>query len=245
MTIHWVTAFLDVPTESFDEALRFWSSAIGATPSPRRGDRDQFLTLDPAEGTASLRMQVHGGPARLHLDLHVDDLGAYRERALSLGAHVLDEPGHVIMRSPGGLVFCFVSGAGDEHLGAVLADPVPHRVDQLCIDVPHAGFEPEIEFWDALTGWGSGHTALPEFRSLEQPAHIPFRFLFQQLGEDDPRSEVHVHLDISCGGQSLAVRDAHAALGAKVGASHVHWTIMCDPAGLEYCVTNREPSGPS
>jgi hypothetical protein len=101
-------------------------------------------------------MQVHEGPARVHIDLHVDDLAAYRDRAVSLGARVLAEPGHVIMRSPGGLVFCFVPGSGEERLGALVSDPVPHRVDQLC-----------------------------------------------------------------------------------VGDSHVQWTIMHDPAGLEYCVTNR------
>lgn len=242
MTIHWVTAFIDVPADSFDHALRFWSAATETTPSARRGDREQFLTLEPADGTSSLRMQVHEGSARLHLDLHVADLAAYRDRAVSLGAEVLAEPGHVIMRSPGGLVFCFVPGSGEERLGALVPDPVPHRVDQLCVDIPHAAFDAEIEFWDSLTEWGSGRTTLPEFRSLNQPDHIPFRFLFQQLGVDDPRDAVHVHLDISCGGANHAVRDRHAALGASVGDSHVQWTIMHDPAGLEYCVTNRTPA---
>lgn len=241
MTIHWVTAFIDVPAASFDAALAFWAEATRTNPSARRGDRDQFLTLEPADGTAALRMQVHEGAARIHLDLHVDDLGGYRDRALALGARVLAEPGFAIMRSPGGLVFCLVGGTGDERLGPVMDEPVPHRLDQLCIDIPANTFEAEIAFWEALTGWGAGRTQLAEFRSLGQPPHIPYRFLFQKLGDDDARADVHVHLDISCGGKNHAVRDRHAALGAEVGETHVQWTIMRDPAGLDYCVTNREP----
>lgn len=241
MTIHWVSAFIDVPAESFDASVAFWAEATRTTPSARRGERDQFLTLEPADGTAALRMQVHQGAARMHMDLHVDGLGAYRDRAVAHGATVLEEPGHVIMASPGGLVFCLVDGTGDEHLGSLLDEPVPHRVDQLCIDIPAGAFESEIAFWDALTGWGTGRTQLAQFRSLDQPPHIPYRFLFQQLGDDDGRAAVHVHLDISCGGQNHPVRDRHADLGAEVGESQTHWTVMRDPAGLEYCVTNREP----
>ena len=241
MTIHWVAAFVDVPVDRFEASLAFWSQATATTSSARRGDRDQFLTLEPDDGSAPLWMQVHEGPARVHLDLHVDDVDAYRDRATSLGATVLAEPGFAIMASPGGLVFCLVTGTGDERLGPVLAEPVPHRVDQLCIDIPNPAFDAEIAFWASLTGWGTGQTQLPEFRSLDQPPHIPYRFLFQQLGADDGRTDVHVHLDISCGGQNHAVRDRHADLGAEIGESHVHWTVMRDPAGLEYCVTNREP----
>ena len=148
------------------------------------------------------------------------------------------------MRSPGGLVFCLVHGTGEEHLGGLLDRPAPHRIDQLCIDIPATSFESEIEFWTAFTGWGSGRTQLPEFPSLDQPAHIPYRFLFQRLGSDDPRTEVDVHLDISCGGGSHAVRDVHAALDAAVGDTHIEWTILTDPAGLPYCVTNRRPFAP-
>ena len=241
MTIHWVSAFIDVPADAFDASVAFWAEATATTPSARRGDRDQFLTLEPHDGNAPLWMQVHEGPARIHLDLHVDDVGGYRDRALALGATMLAEPGFAIMRSPGGLVFCVVSGTGDERLGPVLEEPVPHRVDQLCIDIPFGEFDGEIRFWESLTGWGAGQTALPEFRSLEQPEHIPYRFLFQRLNETDDRDDVHVHLDISCGGQNHAVRDVHERLGAHVEEAHVHWTVMRDPAGLPYCVTNRDP----
>ncbi|MEM7096094.1 MAG: VOC family protein [Actinomycetota bacterium] len=239
--IHWVTAFIDVPDDAFDRSAAFWTSMTETTLSELRGDRDQFVTLEPGTGVASLRMQKLGPAARLHLDFHTDDKPALRDRAIALGAELVAEPGHVVMRSPGGLTFCLVAGDGTEQLGAPIAAPAPHRVDQLCVDIPSADFEAEISFWTELTGWRSGKTQLPEFRSLEQPPRIPYRFLFQRLGEDDPRRHVDVHLDISCGEGRPAVTSAHADAGAEVLEEHDHWAIMRDPAGLVYCLTDRRP----
>ena len=52
MRVRWVWAFLDLPEEGFDEAVDYWSSATATVVSPRRGDREEFATLLPAEGSA-------------------------------------------------------------------------------------------------------------------------------------------------------------------------------------------------
>lgn len=242
MTVHWVTAFVDVAEEYADEATAFWRDVTGATLSARRGDREQWVTLIPDDGESALRMQrIEEGP-RVHIDLHTDAPQAMRDRAMALGATVIEEPGHIIMGSPGGLVFCFVHGDGSERMGAPIDAAGPaHRVDQLSIDCPADAFDAELAFWAALTGWPPAPTMLPEFASLEQPGHIPFRFLFQRLGADDGRPSVHAHLDVSAGPHRRAVVDKHLAAGATLVDEFEHWTVLNDPAGLDYCITDRNP----
>ena len=65
----WIQVFLDVPRESFDDAVAFWSAVTGWEPSPRRGGDGQFVTLLPAAGSAYVKLQAVDGAAGVHLDL--------------------------------------------------------------------------------------------------------------------------------------------------------------------------------
>lgn len=243
--IRWITAFLDVPEVDFEVAAAFWTGVTDTVQSSARGDRGQFLTLVPAAGDPHLRMQRIGAQPRVHVDLHVDSIAAARDHAVRLGATVVEEPAHVIMCSPAGLVFCLV-GAGD---GATVAPPIgtpsPHRVDQLCVDVPYDRFEDEAAFWAALAGWPvEGSSRFPEFARLRGSERMPLCFLLQRLGPDDPRRSADVHLDISSGPSRRGVVERHRSLGAEVVADFERWTVMRDPAGLTYCVTSRPPERP-
>jgi Glyoxalase-like domain len=48
------------------------------------------------------------------------------------------------------------------------------------------------------------------------------------------------HLDAACSARDREVV-RHASLGARVVAEHDAWTVMADPAGLSYCLTDRSP----
>src|SRR4051812_7423425 len=105
--IRWTTAFLDLPPPAFDAGAAFWCATTGSTLSPARGSRGEFATLLPPDGDAYLRVQrLDDGPARVHLDLHVDDVDASAAQALALGATEVAQPGHVVLASPGGFPFC-------------------------------------------------------------------------------------------------------------------------------------------
>ncbi len=65
----WLQVFLDVPRDDLEDAVAFWSAVTGWTPSERRGEDGQFLTLLPAAGSAYLKVQAVDGPAGVHLDL--------------------------------------------------------------------------------------------------------------------------------------------------------------------------------
>ena len=54
----WIQIFLDTPADRFEDAVAFWAAVTGWTPSERRGEDDQFLTLQPAAGSSYVTVRV-------------------------------------------------------------------------------------------------------------------------------------------------------------------------------------------
>lgn len=240
--IKWLSAFIDLSADVFDKGAQFWLDATESALSPRRGDRDQFATLLPPSGDPYLRVQrTLDGSSGIHIDLHVESITDATAHAISIGAEQIADHGYSIMRTPGGLTFCFVS-AGTESTPVVVGDArYPNLTDQVCIDVPAAQFEAEIVFWASLTGWTPERSKLDEYAFFAQPAHLPLRVLIQQLGTDDGRTAATAHLDISAGDQFEMVAAEHRRQGAASVGDGPYWTTLTDPAGLPYCVTRRIP----
>lgn len=237
----WLSAFIDVPADPFEETVAFWAAVTGWSPSPRRGADDEFLTLDPGEGADDhLRMQrLASGSPRIHLDVHVPDPRAEADRAVALGATEVADAGYVVLESPGGLTFCLV--------GHPASRPAPPSrwpdlstslVDQVCLDVPPSSYDLETGFWQELLGWDRVGSSHPEFERLARPDGQALRVLLQRL--DDDAGPVRAHLDVACSSRDREVV-RHASLGARVVAEHEWWTVLEDPAGLRYCLTDRSP----
>jgi hypothetical protein len=238
----WVSAFLDFAPAHFDAGVAFWRAVTGYDVSPARGADGEFATLLPPQGDAHLRVQrLHDGEDRIHLDVHVTEPRAAADRAVELGAReVADDHGYVVMSSPGGLAFCFVSHSAS-------ARPVPstwpggHRsvLDQVCLDIPEASYDAERVFWAELTGWRQRPSPVrPEYSSLVRPADQPLRLLFQRLGE--PGGAARAHLDWSTTDRG-AETARHEERGAEVEGRHEWWTVLTDPVGRRYCITDRDP----
>lgn len=244
MDIRWTTAMLDVPLDTYPDTTRFWCAVTGSTMSARRGQGGEFQTLLPQEGEtdAFLRSQRHGeNAARVHLDLHVRDAAALRAalaEALRLGAVLTHDAGDVVvLASPGGAVFCLVDEPGPRRRPHPVAGAL---VDQVCLDVPASSFDTELAFWPALTGWHPTTTTPgADLVPLHRPPDLPLRLLLQRLG-DDPRTGVTAHLDLACADRA-ATTSGHVALGARVRGHGPRWTTLVDPAGLVYCLTDRDP----
>ncbi len=241
-TPYWVSAFLDLPADGFDRGVEFWQGVTGYTVSPPRGVDDEFATLVPPDGDDYLRVQrLADGPGRIHLDLHVDNPAVAAEAAVELGAHVLvrHESGYVVLRSPGGFTFCFVRHeASVRPRPAVWADGNRSQVDQVCLDLPPEQYDAELAFWQALTGWDLRDIGYSEFARLLPPDSLPLRWLVQRL--DDPGDAVVAHFDIGCDDRT-AETARHVALGATVVRVHGEWTVLTDPVGTAYCITDRKP----
>ncbi|HET6153192.1 MAG TPA: VOC family protein [Marmoricola sp.] len=222
MAITWLTAFVDVPAAPYAKSVAFWSAVTGSTLSPARGTAAEFATFLPPDGDPYLRIQrVDRGRGGVHLDLH--------------------DPDHefAIVTSPGGFVHCEVSGEESTR-------PVPRLwagghtslVDQITLDIPPAQYAEECAFWAARTGWDLHETRRPELRYLQRPEDQPLRILLQRLDEAD--GPARAHLDIATSDRALET-GRHRDLGAGVLRVRERWTVMTDPAGTPYCITERDP----
>jgi hypothetical protein len=238
--LQWLTAFVDLPADRFGAGSAFWQAVTNTELSEPRGDTGQFVTMVPPSGDAYLRAQRTEAGPRVHLDLHVDSTESWRVRAEGFGATLDVDLGHVIMRSPAGLTFCFVPSHDESERPAPAHPGLEHRLDQICIDVPADRFETEGRFWAELTGWDLRQSKLAEFASLAQPSTMPLRLLFQRLGLDDPGQVARAHLDVACGDRVDEVRRFHEELGAEFVSDGVVWTTMRDPGGMLYCLTKRQ-----
>lgn len=241
MTPFWYSGFLDLDAASYDAGLAFWRDVSGWSVSAARGEDGEFVTLEPEDGDALLRVQrLASGGSRIHLDVHVEDPRAAADRAVALGAREVADRGYVVLASPGGYPFCFVAHPASRPAPPA-AWPGGHRslVDQVCLDIPAGLYDREEAFWRELTG--SGVEASPrhaEFRWLTPAEGHGARVLLQRL--DEPSGEVRAHLDLSCTDRRAEV-ERHLALGATRVADFDIWTLLTDPAGLRYCVTDRTP----
>lgn len=241
MYVRWLTAFIDRPTMEFDAATRFWRDVTSSTLSLFRGAHGEFATLLPPSGDAYLRVQrVHSRPGGSHLDVHVDDVTSAAAETSALGATVRRAADAlVVAESPAGGLFCLVEYDGES------TRPAPREVggsqllvDQMCLDVPAHRFDAESAFWAALTGWEYRDSRVArEFGWLQRPTSMPLRLLLQRCGDDHVAS---CHVDIAS-----EDRHAHASwlesLGSRRVAEFRHWIVLADPAGVEFCVTGRDP----
>lgn len=243
-TVRWAYAFLDNAPDELDASNAFWQAATSSSLSPVRGPEGQFATLVPERGEAWVKVQrLDGLPpgGRVHVDLCVDGgpagLDAAVRAATDRGAVVeMEIDDVVVMRSPGGFPFCLTSWeaygapAGQVREGSRL-------LDQVCLDIPRSDFDGETAFWHELTGW-EVRDAGDEFRSLLRPAELPLRLLLQRL--DDETGAVRGHLDLASEDRDNEVA-ALVALGATEGPRHRDWTVLHDPVGRVFCVTDRDP----
>ena len=133
--------------------------------------------------TSSCRASTRALPARTST-LLVDDIAAATAKATKLGATVVDDPGHVVLRSPGGVTFCVVPHSGESEPAGVVEESLPHAVDQICLDVPSAHFDVDVTFWGAFTGWTTSAAGRAEFVDLRPSGTMPLRILLRRLGDE-------------------------------------------------------------
>ncbi len=239
--IKWFNAVIDIPAALFDVAGDFWVELTSTRRGEIHPEHDEFVPLIPEAGDIHLELQrIDAGPARVHLDLAVEDIPAMTERATDLGATLIARPGHAVLQTPGGVPFCIVPHSNEAERAPAIDPVLPHAADQICLDVPHDQFDADVQFWSQLTGWAVNPTELAEYRSFAQPLGLPLRVLIQRLGPED-RGGGRAHLDLSCGEHVSVLTERHQRAGAQIVKTTTHWTSLVDPAGMPYCLTSRQP----
>jgi hypothetical protein len=144
------------------------------------------------------------------------------------------------MSSRGGFTFCFVSHPAHTPAGpADWGDGLRSAVDQVCLDIAADHYDEETDFWQAVTGWELRVSRdRSEFRRLIRPAEQSLQILLQRL--DEPTGPTRAHLDIATSDRERETA-RHVALGAEVVERLAGWTVLRDPAGSAYCITDRTP----
>lgn len=237
----WMSAFIDLSPDCFVRGVDHWRKVTGYALSAARGEHAEFATLVPPDGDAYLRVQrLASGPSRIHLDLHVPDPQAAAAGAEALGATIEADLGHVVMSSPGGFPFCFVSHRGSTPPAAAhWGDGLASAVDQVCLDIPASRYASECAFWQAVTGRELRPSPThAEFQRLVRPPGEPLHLLLQKLGQH--LGPVRAHLDLATTDRA-AETVRHVALGADLVRVNDSWTVLADPAGSAYCLTDRYP----
>ena len=215
------------------------------------GTMAEFTTLLPPVGdpylkiqrTAARRREPYPGCTSTCTSGRLHESAA---RAEALGAEVVhrSEHGYVVLRSPGGFVFCFVH---EPPRPACPGRPGGRRSTRAsstrCASTSRpTAYEIECTFWSELTGWPlRGSVSRPEFRHLVRPDGIPLRLLLQRLGRARRRGRSPgTSTWPATTGRTEVAR--HVGLGAIVVADHGGgWTTLRDPTGALYCITDRDP----
>ena len=135
-------------------------------------------------------------------------------------------------------MFCLTPWHGDAEQ---VREGAVEIVDQVCLDCPEEVHDTEVGFWTSLTGWPWADLDEPELSRLRRPAGIPLRLLFQRLGE--PTGRVRAHADLACADREASL-GRHLAAGARVVRVCEGWSVMADPVGRVYCLTDRSPTAP-
>jgi len=81
--------------------------------------------------------------------------------------------------------------------------------------------------------------ARPEFSWLRTERQFALDVLLQRT--DNVDQLVTAHLDLGTDDR-LAEVVRHESLGATSSRAEDFWTLMCDPVGATYCITDRDPA---
>jgi hypothetical protein len=116
---------IDTPEAEADQAVSFWSAALGVSP---RTDPSypQFIDLpDGIPGIVTAVQSVDDSP-RMHLDIETDDVEAETARLLALGATEVTQWQECrILRAPGGHLLCVLPVESDPDLFKAQANTWP------------------------------------------------------------------------------------------------------------------------
>ena len=99
---------IDVPASDHDRELSFWEGATGQPLAPF-GYPEYHGAALPGQDFWLLTQRLGDGAARVHVDIHTDDLAAEVDRLERLGAERVQRVhSWWVMRDPAGLLFCVI-----------------------------------------------------------------------------------------------------------------------------------------
>lgn len=106
------TVVIDVPASGHDREVSFWAGATGQD-LPELDFPEYHGVRLHGQDIGLLVQRLGDGTARVHLDIHTDDVDAEVGRLERLGAQRVQQAhSWWVMRDPAGLVFCVIPEPG-------------------------------------------------------------------------------------------------------------------------------------
>jgi predicted enzyme related to lactoylglutathione lyase len=101
---------IDCKTDDLEAAARFWSAALGLTPTPSASPEDvNYARFAREPNGLDIEVQKVEHASRVHLDIETDDIEAEAARLEKLGARrVRMIRDWCVMEAPTGQRFCLV-----------------------------------------------------------------------------------------------------------------------------------------
>jgi predicted enzyme related to lactoylglutathione lyase len=100
---------IDCETDDLEAAVRFWSAALGLTPTPTENPEDNYVPFRHDPNGIDIEVQKVDHPSRVHLDIESDDVEAEVARLEKLGAKKIKKiQTWWVMEAPTGQRFCIV-----------------------------------------------------------------------------------------------------------------------------------------
>lgn len=169
------------------------------------------------------------GKARLHLDLATSDVSGDIFRMTRLGAKILEEHEEgglkwTVLQDPEGTEFCVIHEAQGDGMA---------RLNSITIDCRDA--ETLAQFWSHAM---DGYTVDPEWAMVLKSEHGPT--IYFQAVPEPKQGKNRVHLDMSVAdreGEVARLKGLGASMFKEMEEGGYRWTIMQDPEGNEFCVT--------
>jgi hypothetical protein len=113
------TVVFDYPPGIHDTARDFWRVALAADIHRGRTYPEYHVLEHPAVLGSALIQSLGQGESRIHLDIESDDTEAEVARLVAAGAvEVQRIDNWVVLRDPGGLLFCVVPAELDDAFAA-------------------------------------------------------------------------------------------------------------------------------
>jgi hypothetical protein len=100
---------IDVPADGHEQEVAFWQTATGQPLQHIEKFPEYHGAGLPGKNLGFLVQRLNDGPARVHLDIHTDDLEAEVARLEQAGAVRVQQVNEWwIMQDPAGLPFCVI-----------------------------------------------------------------------------------------------------------------------------------------
>jgi Glyoxalase-like domain len=100
---------IDVPPADHDRELAFWSAAAGQPLAQFQRHPEYHGAALHGQEFWLLVQRLDQGPARVHIDIHTDDLPAEIARLEGHGAERVQQVhSWQVMRDPAGMLFCVI-----------------------------------------------------------------------------------------------------------------------------------------